>query len=200
MQIVAGGQTSTTLISIVAFLASLAVQYYATAFATARVSNPVTDIILSNVPIFDMSEVYVYGLLSLTAFIVFLCLAHPKRIGFTLYSLALFIVIRSIFVSLTHLAPYPIPPSPDFGTTMQKIFFGGDLFFSGHTGVPFLMALIYWREELLRYLFLALSVFFGTVVLVAHLHYSIDVFSAFFITYTIYHLSLYLFRAHASAS
>ncbi len=180
-------------ISMLAFLCSLAVQYYSIVFATEHVSNSATDIILSNIPVYDIDGIYVYGLFCLVAFIVLLCLAHPKRIPFTLYSLALFIVIRSAFVTLTHLAPYPIPPSPDFGTTMQKIFFGGDLFFSGHTGAPFLMALIYWREELLRYTFIILSVFFATVVLLAHLHYSIDVFAAYFITYTIYHLALYFF-------
>src|SRR5439155_588080 len=119
---------TSNIFSIAAFLGSLVVQYYSIAFASARVSNPVTDIILSNIPVYDMDAIYVYGLFALIVFITLLCLAHPKRIAFTLYALALFIVIRSVFVSLTHLAPYPIPPSPDFGMTMQKIFFGGDLF------------------------------------------------------------------------
>ena len=105
---------------------------------------------------------------------------------FTLYSLALFFVIRSMFVTLTHLGPFSPSTPIDFGTTIQKMFFGDDYFFSGHTGSPFLMALVYWREKNLRAIFLGLSFFFGAIVLMGHLHYSIDVFGAFFITYTIY--------------
>jgi membrane-associated phospholipid phosphatase len=74
-----------------------------------------------------------------------------------------------------------------------KFSFGADLFFSGHTGLPFLMALIFWKNKLLRYSFLFLSVFFGLIVLLGHIHYSIDVLSAFFITYTIWHVSEKLF-------
>ncbi len=185
-------------LAIVAFSASLLIEYYAIAYATASVSNPATDIILSNIPAFDVNDLYVYGLMLLTGFITFLCLTHPKRVPFVLFSLALFVVIRSFFNSLTHLAPYPIPFAPDFGTTITKVFFGGDLFFSGHTGVPFLMGLLFWRETVLRYFFLLCSAFFAVVVLLGHLHYSIDVAAAFFITYTIYAIARWLFpRSHA---
>ena len=184
---------TSSILSVWAFAASLVVGYYSIAFATARVSNPVTDLVLSNIPVIDVDSIYVYGLFFLIAFITLLCLSHPKRMPFILYSLALFIIVRSVFVDLTHLAPYPIPVQTDFGTTMSKIFFGGDLFFSGHTGVPFLMALICWKEKGLRNIFLLLSVFFGAVVLLGHLHYSIDVLAAFFITYTVFHICEWLF-------
>ena len=60
------------------------------------------------------------------------------------------------------------------------------------------MALVYWREKYLRYIFLVWSVFFGAVVLLGHFHYSIDVFAAFFITFTIYHIAIYFFpTSHA---
>ncbi|HUO50454.1 MAG TPA: phosphatase PAP2-related protein [Candidatus Paceibacterota bacterium] len=182
-----------TFVGVITFCASLIAEYISTAYATASASNPVTDIILSNIPVFDFDGIYVYGLLLLIAFVVLLILTHPKRAPFVLFALALFIVVRSFFVSLTHLAPYPIPSSPDFGTTMQKIFFGGDLFFSGHTGAPFLLALIFWKEKVLRYIFLVWSIFFGAVVLLAHLHYSMDVAAAFFITYAIYDLAVWMF-------
>ncbi len=175
------------------FLGAVATTYLAISFSSSRISNSVTDIILSNTPVFDVDGIYVYGLVCLILFITFLCLVHPKHTPFTLYSLSLFMVIRSFFVILTHLAPYPIAASPDFGATTTKIFFGGDFFFSGHVGSPFLMALLYWRDALLRYTFLIWSVFFAAVVLLGHLHYSIDVFAAFFITYTIYHMALYFF-------
>jgi hypothetical protein len=104
-----------------------------------------------------------------------------------LYSLALFFLIRSAFTTLTHIGPFHIPaPSADWGTLAKDFLFSSDLFFSGHTGVPFLMALIYGRNVLLRPVFLAWSAYMAVVVLLGHYHYSIDVASAYFITYTIF--------------
>ncbi len=188
-------------LSLGAFLLSLVISSYAIVFATDRASNPVTDLILSNTPAFDVDGIYVYGAICLIVFIAIIILAYPKRIPFTLYSLALFFVIRAAFVTMTHLGPFTPQTGIDFGATVQRMFFGDDYFFSGHTGSPFLMALVYWREKYLRYIFLAWSVFFGVVVLLGHLHYSIDVFAAFFITFAIYHIALYLFpRSHARFS
>jgi hypothetical protein len=189
------------ILSFGAFLLSLVISSYAIVFATDRASNPVTDLILSNTPALDVDGIYVYGAICLIVFIAIIILAYPKRIPFTLYSLALFFVIRAAFVTMTHLGPFTPQTGIDFGATVQRMFFGDDYFFSGHTGSPFLMALVYWREKYLRYIFLAWSVFFGAVVLLGHLHYSIDVFAAFFITFAIYHMALYLFpRSHARFS
>ena len=179
--------------SVGAFLISIVASSFAIAFSTDRASNSVTDLILSNTPVFNVDGIYVYGAVCLIVFIALIILAYPKRISFTLYSLALFFIVRAMFVSMTHLGPFTPNAGSDFSATIQHMFFGSDYFFSGHTGSPFLMALIFWREKYLRYIFLAWSVFFGAVVLLGHLHYSIDVFAAFFITFTIYHIALYLF-------
>ncbi len=74
-------------------------------------------------------------------------------------------------------------------------FTGDDLFFSGHVGLTFLMALLLWDVPVLRYIYLAISVMFAGVVLLGHLHYSIDVFAAYFITYTIFILATRLFKS-----
>lgn len=161
-------------------------------FATKHASNAVDDIILSNIPTYDVSWFFVYGMFALIAVITVQCLLHPNRIPFTLYAIALFIAIRCVFVSLTHLGIPLEQASGNFSPGIEKTFFGGDLFFSGHTGAPFLMALIYWHDPKLRYFFLLWSVFFGAVVLAGHFHYSIDVLSAFFITFGIYQIALWL--------
>ncbi|MBV9159885.1 MAG: hypothetical protein JO019_04785 [Candidatus Kaiserbacteria bacterium] len=185
-----------TLISIAAFVASLVVNFWAIRQATERASNSVTDAILSNVPIFQVDDFFVYG----TAFVIlvslFLVLTRPKRIPFALLSVALFIVIRSAFTLLTHLGPPEIEYPTDFGKTIASAFFGADQFFSAHTGMPFLGALGFWHKPLLRYFFLAASVYFATVVLLGHIHYSIDVASAFFITYGIYQIACVIFARH----
>jgi hypothetical protein len=135
----------------------------------------------------------VYGAIALIVFITLLCLWHPIRIPFTLYALTLLIVIRSVFISLTHIGPFPDQIKLSLGTLTSKFLFGGDLFFSNHTAIPFLMALMYWHNKTLRIAFLTLSVFFGVIVLLGHLHYTIDVLSAFFITYGIYQMALWIF-------
>ena len=183
--------TSTTI-----FFVSLVFNFYAGVYATNHASNYVEDIVLSNIPVFDVGGIFIWGTFIAIVFATLLTLSNPRRIPFILHSLALFFFIRGCFVSLTHLAPYPTqaPLDLDLGTIMSKqLAQGADFFFSGHTGAPFLFALMFWHIPTLRYAFLALSVSFGAIVLLGHLHYSIDVLSAFFITYSIFHLSKWLF-------
>ncbi len=173
---------------------SFFINFYAGMYATESASNSVTDVVLSNIRVYDVDGIFVYGALAFWIFISLLCLYDPKKIPFTLKSIALFVIIRAIFISLTHIGPFPTAMIVDSGELMKKFSFGGDLFFSGHTGLPFLMALVFWKNKYLRWLFVASSIVFGTVVLLGHLHYSIDVLSAFFITYTIYHIAKFLFK------
>lgn len=175
------------------FTLSIVANFYAGVYATEKASNAVTDIILSNTPVYRVEDFFVWGVVALVTVIVALLAWHPKRIPFALHALSLFYFIRSAFVSMTHLNSFPGHVTLDVTGVVAKMFGGADLFFSGHTGAPFLMALMFWPYPRLRYLFLAWSVFFGTVVLLGHLHYTIDVFSAFFITYGIYHIALWLF-------
>lgn len=179
--------------SIFLLFLSLLINYYANAYTALRASNPVTDIILDNIPVFDVDFFFVQGFVILWIFIAFLQFKEPKNIPFVLKSIALFLFIRSIFISLTHMGA----PINHLEISPYKIILdltsGNDLFFSSHTGLPFLMALIYWDNKKLKYIFLATTVFFAAVVLMAHLHYSIDVFGALFITYTIFHIAKKLF-------
>ena len=183
------------LLSLLTFAASAFVVMYAIGYATDSASNSVTDIILSNVPVFEVDGLFVYGTLLLVVFIIGLLFANPKRAPFTLYSFALFYFVRAGFISLTHIGPFPIHTVSTFGFNIitSWLLFGGDLFFSGHVGITFLLALLFWKEKGLRILFLAWSLFFAVVVLLGHLHYSIDVASAFFITYGVFHIAEWLF-------
>ncbi len=191
------GLPISTLISLVLLLCSAVINFYAGVYAAERASNSVTDLILSNIRTYDLDGIFVYGSYFLAIFITLLCLLEPMRIAFVAKSLALFIFIRSIFMSLTHFAPFPSQINIDPARIFHYFSSGSDLFFSGHAGIPFLMALIFWKNRALRILFIAISIFFGIVVLLAHLHYSIDVLSAFFITYTIYHMALFFFKKDA---
>jgi membrane-associated phospholipid phosphatase len=172
---------------------SITANYAAGIYATDHASNSVQDIILSNVPVQNVSDYFVWGAVALIIFVVILCVMDARRIPFTLYSMAMFYMIRACFVTLTHLGAYPDRIVLDEGWIMNQMFGGNDLFFSGHTGAPFMLALVYWKEAVLRYIFLIWSLFMGVVVLLGHVHYSIDVLSAFFITYTIFQITCWLF-------
>jgi hypothetical protein len=185
------------LITGILFLAfSILINYYAQAFTTTHASNSVSDIILDNLPAKNVDIVFLEGMMIFIAFVVVLALHKPSRVPFMLKASALFIFTRAIFITLTHLAP------PAHTTIVQTTSFlerlisgsGDDLFFSAHTGFPYLMALIFWQNKYLRWLFLVCSIFFGSAVLLGHLHYSIDVFSAFFITYGIFNIAKRVFK------
>ncbi|MES2953074.1 MAG: phosphatase PAP2-related protein [Patescibacteria group bacterium] len=175
---------------------ALVANFYAGTYATSRGGMYVDDLILDILPVFDVSLVFVYGTLFFWAVLGLVLLRRPKEVPFFLKALSLFIVVRSLFITLTHLGPVPHLPIRDpYNLVVSTFTFGGDLFFSGHTGIPFLMALMYWKESLLRYLFLFSSLGFGATVLLGHLHYSIDVFAAFFITYGIHEMAKRFFPA-----
>ncbi len=182
-----------------AFFAAGVIAAFSTGiYATDHESNYVTDIILSNIPVFQVDGLFLWGTFVLLFSVLAICLWRLEWTPFIVSSLGFFYLIRSVFVSLTHIAPFPEHATLDVGQALGKIIAGGDMFFSGHTGAPFLLALIFWQHLRLRYFFLAWSIFFAIIVLLGHLHYSIDVLSAYFITFTIYELSRFFFkRAHA---
>ncbi len=184
------------LVSVGMLTASLFINFYAGTYATVHESNAVTDLILTNIRVYDVDGLFVYGGVVMVLLIVAICLYNPRKSPFVLKSIALFVIIRSVFITLTHIGPFPGGTVLDTShalTIFEKFSFGGDLFFSGHTGLPFLIALLFWETKYIRYLFLGGSFFFAIVVLLGHLHYSIDVLAAFFITYTIAHLASLFF-------
>jgi hypothetical protein len=181
--------------SIVILLGSLVINFYAGTYATEKASNPVTDIVLSNTPVYNLDGFFVFGPVVLAAFVIMLCIIKPQKLPFIFKSIALFILIRSVFISITHIGPFPDQMVVVKGASIINDFtFGGDLFFSAHTGIPFLLALIFYKDKILRDLFIATAVLFGVVVLLSHRHYSIDVLSAFFITYAIYNIAIRFFK------
>lgn len=181
-------------IAFLLLIISFVINFYAGIYATENASNSVTDVILSNIRVYNVDTLFIYGPIYFWIFITIMLLIEPQWTPFTLKSIALFTIVRAIFISMTHIGPFPTQLVMEPNAVLEKFAFGGDLFFSGHTGLPFLMALVFWEHKYLRYLFILVSVTFGIIVLLGHLHYSIDVFSAFFITYTIFHIALYLFK------
>jgi hypothetical protein len=185
--------------SVIFLLISLAATFYSLNYINLKASNSVTDIVLSNTKAYDVDGFFVFGAIFMVLIITLIILSRPKYIPFAVQNIALFYLIRAAFTSLTHIGPFPTRISLDYNflsnsRILGSFFTGDDLFFSGHVGLPFLIALIFWEYKHVRYFFLGLSGFFGMVVLLGHIHYSIDVLSAYFITYTIFHIGRFIFR------
>ena len=143
------------------FLAASAIAIFAAVtYATVHASNYVTDFVLSRVGPLNVRFLFIYG--TFTAFVITAGLLawRPNRLPFALKAMALFLLVRAVFVALTHMAPSPIDPQKP-APFFNSIFYGSDLFFSGHTGLPFLAALAFWHIPQWRMFYLALTAFFG---------------------------------------
>ena len=85
--------------------ASMIAIFAAVNYATVHASNHVTDIVLSNVGPVNVRFLFIYGTFVQFAILLALLLWRPNRLPFALKSMALFLLIRAVFVSLTHIAP-----------------------------------------------------------------------------------------------
>jgi hypothetical protein len=185
---------TSALVGLVFLAVSVVANYYANIYAIEKSSSSVTDILLNILPVVDTSIIFVEGSFLFIGFVILLLIKEPKAIPFVIKSSALFVIVRSFFVILTHYGPFPDHAIMDDYNLISSFTSSADLFFSGHTGMPYLFALIFWRQKTLRWIFLGSSIVAGASVLLAHYHYSIDVASAFFITFGIYHIARRLFK------
>ena len=179
-----------------AYVAEHFANLYELEYSLRPTSTYVGDLLLDNLPVVNLNLIIIEGALFSIVVGVLFVLSKPRYILFSLKALALLIVIRALFISLTHIGIYPgnIDPGLGFFSGIYTYLnFQTGFFFSGHTALPILMAFIFWDRRAVRIAFLALSLVFGVAVLLAHIHYSIDVFAAPFMAYGIFKLAQYLF-------
>jgi len=79
-----------------------------------------------------------------------------------------------------------LSPIGIFADGSARAYMTQDLFFSGHAATTFLLALYVWHRPVLRALALAGHVAMVAAVLLAHLHYTIDVLGAWAVTFAIF--------------
>jgi len=152
--------------------------------STTKVAH-VPDLILDHIGPIDASFSYIYGYLVLCITLFsYPLLFHIRTLHVVVSQFSFLVVLRAMFLVFTHLGTPPDAIPVGFPWIFKGLSFQNDMFFSGHTAIPFLGFLLFQGK--IRYFFLCGSVFMGIVVLVTHAHYSIDVFSAFFITYCSY--------------
>jgi len=149
------------------------------------------DLILDHFGPYNLSILFVWFFIIVVAiYFLYPLIYKPSEFPYVVNMISLFWIVRSLFNIFTHLrAPYDavqVTYAGFIGSVVSLLNFSNDLFFSGHAGLPFLGFLIHKDHKGLRYFMLISSITLGITVLLMHIHYSIDVLSAFFITYGVY--------------
>lgn len=145
------------------------------------------DLILDHVPVMDLEYFLVWGLEILFGFLALLIFLYPEYLPFSLKTIGLLYAVRSFFIILTPLGARPDQVLSPNNHLLYELTYGtNEFFFSGHTAFPLMLACIFWRKPFVRSILLLSSILFGIAVLVAHTHYSIDVFAVPLIVPTLF--------------
>jgi hypothetical protein len=181
------------LLSLVFLVLATFLDYFAGSYVRKVGSAVSPDLILDHIAPINLSFLFVYGYITIIL-ILFLypLLFKVRKFHMVISQFSLLIMVRSFFIIFTHLKTPVDAIAVKFPWMISYLSFQNDLFFSGHTAVPFLGFLIF--KGRIRYFFLAASIAMGAIVLLMHLHYSIDVLSAFFITYGTYKIGVWFFK------
>ena len=181
------------LLALFFFVLSLIAVYISSNYVDETNAIAVPDLLLDAIPTINLTFLYIWGAVIVFAvYLLYPILFEPKKFHFALGMLSLFLLVRSAFIILTHLKS-PVGAitviAPGF---LQLLATTNDLFFSGHTGLPFLGFLVF-SNKVMKGFMLTASIIMVATVLLMHVHYSIDVASAYFITYGIYTMGVPLF-------
>jgi hypothetical protein len=159
------------------------------------------DWILNQLPAHDVSVPLVLVVWAMTALILFRCIQNPNIAMTFLWSYIMVSLVRILTISTVALnAP---PNLIGLADPLSNAFYGAkfvtkDLFFSGHTSTIFLMALCL-QNRIEKILGVIATVTVGFLLLVQHVHYSMDVLTAPVFTWVIYRLTIrVLLRSEAS--
>jgi hypothetical protein len=172
------------ILSLVFFILANIISLLASGYVDRISTTTAQDIILDHIPTLDLDFLFGYGIMAVVlVIIIYILFFRVKEFHRVTIQYSLLILVRSCFIVLTHLGkPLGAHDVTDLPAFYQLFNFHNDLFFSAHTAIPF-MAFLLFRKERIATFFLIMTFVLAATVLFLHVHYSIDVFSAFFITY-----------------
>ena len=169
-------------VGIAALLSSFAVNNTVSTYVDYAQGQAVGDLILDNIPIYDLNFIFFWAVLLFWAGNIIYRLIFPKEFPFILVSMSVFVMVRCFFIALTHLGPpETLLIVPD---ELSYYSFNADLFFSAHVGTPFFYALLTSVKNV-KWIAITYSILMVFIVLMSHGHYSIDVFASFFIAHSL---------------
>ncbi len=173
---------SAIMVSFLFLSIAIVLNYIASSYVEETGKAIASDLILDLIPVFDLSFIFIYGYIFVIAILlVYPLIYDPKDFHKVVSQFSLIILIRSFFITLTHLKAPADAIIADVPEILSFMSFTNDLFFSGHTAAPFLGYLIFQKRRI-RILFFIMTIVLASTVLLMHVHYSIDVFAALFIT------------------
>ncbi|QNL52527.1 hypothetical protein H8S90_13020 [Olivibacter sp. SDN3] len=151
------------------------------------------DPLLQVLPAKDLSTPIFICIWSTTALLIYRCFFNPVIMITAMYGFILVLFTRMLTISLVPLdAPEGLIPLIDPISNLaygNAQFITKDLFFSGHTSAMFLMSLCLLKRQDKMWAFIA-AVLVGSMVLIQHVHYTIDVVAAPVFTYGCYWLGV----------
>jgi membrane-associated phospholipid phosphatase len=154
-------------------------------YVELRAGETFSDPLLNIFPPIDLTWL-IFGLIYICLITAIISLANnPANLLRALQAFIILEITRTVTLFLLPLNPPPgmLPLNDPFvqmfghGQILTK-----DLFFSGHTSTLFLLFLTA-QKKILKGIFLSSAVIVGISVLLQHVHYSIDVFTAPFFSY-----------------
>ena len=161
--------------------------------------SAVGDVLFTIIPSINLSYLYFGGMWIMVIIgSGYAIIKVPEKIPLGIFAAALFFFIRALCIASTNIGIPPDHIIPNIDEIDSFQFFRNDLFFSGHTGAPFLIALLIWKDIFWRNLFLIISVIMAFTVISMRLHYTIDIIGAYFITYGIFHIAEKLYEIFSS--
>jgi hypothetical protein len=151
-----------------------------------------TDIVLQWLPAHNMSFAVFFLIWSCCLILIIRIYSDPMILLVTLWAYNGVTLLRMACISLISLNP-PAGLIP-LADPITNQFYGAhyithDLFFSGHTTTVFLIFLCLKKKTDRLYALLS-SVFLGFLLLIQHVHYTIDVLAAPVFTYAVFRLTL----------
>jgi hypothetical protein len=155
------------------------------------------DWLLSHIPPYNVSN-YVFLLIWGMAFLTMIRLTY-RPIIFTQFIWMYFFIFLARVISITSFPLEPPPGLLQLRDPLTGIFYGEatitrDLFFSGHTATLFLIFLLL-EKRTDKLIALASTVIVGVLLIVQHVHYTIDVIAAPIVVYAVFVVTRkYIFR------
>lgn len=167
----------------------LALPYFFS-FIEKREGMVLQDYVLDAIPPMDVSVPTFVVIWSVVLLVLYRVFQNPRLFLVIAYGFILMCLCRILTISLLPLNPPPglialKDPIANIVYGGKGVFITKDLFYSGHTGNMFLFFLCL-EAKWDKIIALTASFLIGFLVLIQHIHYSIDVISAFIFTYFLY--------------
>ena len=160
------------------------------AFIEKREGMVLQDFVLDAIPAMNVSVPTFVIIWSMALLVFYRIYQNPMLFLVIAYGFILMCLCRVLTISILPLNPPPglimlKDPIANIAYGGNGIFITKDLFYSGHTGNMFLFFLCL-QAKWDKIFALTAALLVGILVLVQHIHYTIDVLAAFVFTYFIY--------------